>query len=484
MFTRTPPLARRLAAIAAAAAAAALLAATSPATAQARSQAARDAAAGGWGNAQPIPGLAALNTGGLAQVGGLACTSAANCTAVGSYTSSTAGRSFAATEVNGTWRKAKPIPVAAAISNYEISLGSVTCATPGNCTADGLLIGGGNQLVIVASEVNGAWGKVQELPGITALTNNQYHWSESSGLACASAGNCAIGGVYNDAARHNRAFVAAQVNGIWRTAEQVPGTGGTGGNGAFVNAVSCVPAGPCTAGGGYPGGSPTGRAFAITETGGTWGPLTAIPTSSGDPISSLSCTSAGTCNGGGPVTSDGLRPTGIFTTAEHNGIWSKPVPVPGLAALDVGGFATITVACVSAGTCGGGGDYTDAAGHGQAYVVSKEHGVWGAAAAVRGLAALNSGGSAQLYVLSCGPPDGCGGGGYYTDSAGHLQAFVATASNGSWGTAQKVPGTATLNQGGFAITYAISCPTAAHCTAGGLYTDSAGSQQAFVASQS
>ena len=80
-------------------------------------------------------------------------------------------------------------------------------------------------------------------------------------------------------------------------------------------------------------------------------------------------------------------------------------------------FATITVACVSAGTCGGGGDYTDAAGHGQAYVVSKEHGVWGAAEAVPGLAALNSGGSAQLYVLSCGPPDGCGGGGYYTDNA-------------------------------------------------------------------
>jgi len=136
-----------------------------------------------------------------------------------------------------------------------------------------------------------------------------------------------------------------------------------------------------------------------------------------------------------------------------------------------------------AGTCGGGGDYTDSTHHGQAYVVSRQHGTWGTAEAVPGLTGLNGGGDAQLYVLSCGAPNGCGAGGYYTDSSGHTQAFVVSASNGTWSTAEKVPGTATLNQGGFAIIYAISCPAAGHCTAGGLYTDSSGNQQAFVASQ-
>jgi hypothetical protein len=471
---------RTLLAAIAAAATAALLAGAAPAAAQARSPAtSRGTATGGWGTAQPVPGLAALNTGGLAQVNAVACTSAGNCTAVGSYTSSTAGRSFAATQANGTWGKAKPVPVAAAISGYETSLLTVTCPAPGNCTAAGLLVGGGNQLVVVASEVNGTWGKIHELPGIAALTTTS-HWSEANGLACTSAGNCAIGGVYLDASHHNQAFVAAQVNGTWHTAAQVPGTGGTG---ASVNAVSCVPAGPCTAGGSYPGGSPTGRAFAITDTGGTWGPLTAIPASSSDAISSLSCTSAGNCTAGGPATSNGTRPIGAFTAAEHHGTWSKPALVPGLATLNAGGFATITMSCVSAGTCGGGGDYTDAAGHGQAYIVSQQHGTWGTAKAVPGLAALNRGGSAQLYVLSCGPPNGCGAGGYYTDSARHYQAYVVTAGNGTWGTARQVPGTATLNSGGFAITYAISCPTTAHCTAGGLYTTSTGTQQAFVVSQ-
>jgi hypothetical protein len=483
MSAFTPRARRCLAAIAAAAVA--LAAGAGPAAAQARSPAAsRDTASAAWGTARLIPGLAALNTGGVAQVNSVACTSAGNCTAVGEYaTPAVIDVPFAATQVNGTWHKAVKVPLAAAIKNLAVGLGPVVCSSPGNCIATGLLIGVGPQAVVVASEVDGTWGKARELPGIAALTANRYHWSEAGGLACASAGNCAIGGVYLDAARHNQAFVAAQVGGTWRTAGQVPGTGGTGGNGAGVNTVFCVPAGPCTAGGGYPGGSPTGRAFVITDTGGSWGPLTAIPASSSDAINSLSCSSAGTCTGGGPVTSNGLSPTGIFTTAEHHGTWAKPQPLPGLATLNAGGFATITLSCVSAGTCGGGGDYTDAAHHGQAYVASQQHGTWGTAKAVPGLIALNSGGDAQLYVLSCGAPNGCGAGGYYTDSAGHTQAFVATASNGTWGTATQVPGTATLNQGGFAITYAISCPAAGHCTAGGLYTDSSGNQQAFVASQ-
>jgi hypothetical protein len=191
----------------------------------------------------------------------------------------------------------------------------------------------------------------------------------------------------------------------------------------------------------------------------------------------------GTCSGGGPVTSDGLRPVGAFTTAEHHGTWGKPAPVPGLATLDTGSFATFNLSCASAGTCGGCGDYTDSSHHGQVYVIRKTHGTWGTAEEIPGLGTLNQGGDAQPYTLACGPPDGCAAGGYYTDSAGQSQAFVYTASNGTWGTTEEAPGTATLNQGGFADTGSISCPAAGHCTAGGSYTDSAGNQQAFALSQ-
>jgi hypothetical protein len=43
-------------------------------------------AAGTWGTAQQVPGTAALNKGGSANINALSCGSAGNCSAGGSYT--------------------------------------------------------------------------------------------------------------------------------------------------------------------------------------------------------------------------------------------------------------------------------------------------------------------------------------------------------------------------------------------------------------
>ncbi|HET7246179.1 MAG TPA: hypothetical protein VFJ07_15210 [Streptosporangiaceae bacterium] len=65
----------------------------------------------------------------------------------------------------------------------------------------------------------------------------------------------------------------------------------------------------------------------------------------------------------------------------------------------------------------------------------------------------------------------------------HLEAFVVNETNGTWRTAQEVPGTAALNKGGVARVWSVSCASAGHCSAGGIYTDSAGHQQAFVVTE-
>ena len=59
---------------------------------------------------------------------------------------------------------------------------------------------------------------------------------------------------------------------------------------------------------------------------------------------------------------------------------------------------------------------------------------------------------------------------------------AASGSNG-WGTAQEVPGTEALNQGGNAQIASVSCAAAGNCSAGGDYTDSSGHGQVFVDSQ-
>jgi IPT/TIG domain len=93
---------------------------------------------------------------------------------------------------------------------------------------------------------------------------------------------------------------------------------------------------------------------------------------------------------------------------------------------------------------------------------------------------LNVGVLAQATSVSCASAGNCGAGGYYEDSSDHSQAFVVNETNGTWGEAEEVPGTATLNAGGEASISSVSCASAGNCAAGGYYTDSSGDEQAFV----
>jgi hypothetical protein len=54
----------------------------------------RGAATGTWGKASEVPGTAALNVGGLAQISGMWCASAGNCGAGGFYTDRSATQAF------------------------------------------------------------------------------------------------------------------------------------------------------------------------------------------------------------------------------------------------------------------------------------------------------------------------------------------------------------------------------------------------------
>ena len=58
------------------------------------------------------------------------------------------------------------------------------------------------------------------------------------------------------------------------------------------------------------------------------------------------------------------------------------------------------------------------------------------------------------------------------------------AAAGTWGTAGEVPGTASLNKGGYAQVNSVSCGAAGNCGVGGVYTDSSHHWQAFVVSES
>ncbi len=202
-------------------------------------------------------------------------------------------------------------------------------------------------------------------------------------------------------------------------------------------------------------------------------------------VVSVSCTSAVNCAAGGWYR-DRLRHFQAFVVAEKNGRWSQAIEVPGLGALNKGNHATLwSVSCTSAGNCAAAGDYRLASGREQAFVVAEKNGRWGRAAGVPGLAALNKRGTIESAKhVSCASAGSCAVTGDYTDGAGHQQIYVASEKNGVWGKAIEVPGLGALNVDGRANVTSLSCGAAGNCVIAGYYTaDADGHRQGFVANE-
>jgi hypothetical protein len=92
---------------------------------------------GAWGKAITVPGLpsdAAANV----QVNSVSCGSPGNCSAAGSYHTTDGQQAFVVEETGGTWEKAQPVPgIAALNSGRAASVTSVSCGAPATCGAGG-----------------------------------------------------------------------------------------------------------------------------------------------------------------------------------------------------------------------------------------------------------------------------------------------------------------------------------------------------------
>jgi hypothetical protein len=94
---------------------------------------------GTWHTAIEVPGTAALNQGGHAFLTSVSCGAAGNCSAGGFYLdSSGAFQAFVVNQVNGTWHTAIEVPGTAALNRGgSAEIASVSCASAGECSAGG-----------------------------------------------------------------------------------------------------------------------------------------------------------------------------------------------------------------------------------------------------------------------------------------------------------------------------------------------------------
>lgn len=441
---------------------------------------------GTWGAPQEVPGLAALVGTGTAQLTSVSCASPGNCGAGGYYARSSVSEAFVVSQVNGVWGRAMVVPGIVALSHGRGSqLTSVSCASPGNCSAGGSYTTGiyspGGAVMYSAfevSEVDGRWGTAREVSGVATLDGGRR--AALTSVSCASAGNCSAGGYYSPAPTgHTAGFVVSQIAGVWGNARAVRPM-------PAIGQVSCATAGNCGAAGGH----------VLSQVGGVWGIAQAVaPAASSFGRANMtlaSCASPGNCTAGG----QGMKEARAVVASEVNGVWGSARQIPGAQKLMAKSKSSLlsSVSCAVPGTCLAGGyafrsvpQGSSTREYGVAFVAAQRNGAWSAAQPVPGLGKLSRAGFSLVSAVSCAAPGRCEIAGAYTTSdynpdglSGPDQVFVDGEIDGSWDVPADV--TSVLGNDGTALITSLSCPAVGMCTAVGYYFRK-DQQRAFVMSQ-
>jgi hypothetical protein len=364
-----------------------------------------DEANGVWGRAQEVPGLASQS-----QVVSISCASQGNCAAGGNYWNAMYGpEGFVVDESDGTWGSAHDVPGIDYEGNSDVY--SVTCPAPGDCVAVGRAASAAGVHGFVVDESNGTWGSAQVIPGIQDLST----------VSCAAVGDCAAGGGTDPAGQGS---LVEEANGVWGASIAVPVPAGL--TATYVESVSCPAPGSCAATGNASQGG-----FVVDQTNGTWGTAQAVRGLVGLDVGgatygfSISCAAPQECAAGGTYTGTGGRGhEQAFVVDEKSGTWGMAQEVAGLARVDQFAYL-LTLSCGAAGDCAAGGYYAGAVGDDHGWVVNESGGTWGTGHVVPGLSALNVKGFASVSAVSCGPAGHCAATGSYS-GADLVSGFVSS----------------------------------------------------------
>jgi PASTA domain len=277
--------------------------------------------AGSWARGvEAVLPANAVATNQEAYLNSVSCGSAGNCSAVGSYETSTDDREgLLLTETAGTWGTGvEPALPANAATAQQGVLTSVSCASPGNCSAVGSY---GHDTSssdgVLLTETAGSWatGVMATLPANADKTNQAELYLGA--VSCPSAANCAAVGDYVDRRGEVQGLLLNEKAGLWSqgveaalpfNAHKASASEGLDPY-AALDAVSCGSVGNCSAAGSYNVYShalyaDTQQGLLLTETAGRWGTgvEAALPSNGtyGANLNSVSCPSADThCSAAG-----------------------------------------------------------------------------------------------------------------------------------------------------------------------------------------
>ncbi|HEY1511914.1 MAG TPA: hypothetical protein VGF93_23105, partial [Solirubrobacteraceae bacterium] len=392
---------------------------------------------------------------GLPLLTAVSCSSPGDCTAVGTFLDASGDdQGLLLTETNGTWgpgvQASLPGDAAPDLSGNGVTLSAVSCAAPGACTAVGAYPdGSGDQHGLLLTETGGTWSQgVEATPlGVQVSVNS---------VSCASPGNCiAVGNDTPDFGDLSEGLLLTETDGSWAAGVVAPAP--AGGSSENVSSVSCATAASCSAVGTYFDSSANEQALALSDTSGSWTPTEVsqpADSAADDPavaFASVSCASAGNCAAVGTYVDDDSNQHGLLVD-ETGGSWGPgseaSMPAGATPSADPNSVFLGSVSCASAGNCSAVGAYSDALGNEQGWLLTESSGVWGP-----GVEATPPSDSAAAFVnsVSCGSAGNCTAVGGDEDlDTGDTEAMLLTESGGAWttGTQASLPANAGTGDGG------------------------------------
>jgi hypothetical protein len=169
-------------------------------------------------------------------------------------------------------------------------------------------------------------------------------------------------------------------------------------------------------------------------------------------------------------------------SAELNWAAGQAVTLPADAGTNPD-VSLLGVSCGAPGSCTAVGDYHDAGLFLRALLVDESSGAWGGGSEATLPAGANATPNAYLLSVSCPSGGSCVAVGGYTDSAGSHEGLILSESSGAWSAVEATPpsdGNTTRDVG----LSAVSCLSAGNCVAVGFYEDTSSHRQAMVLTES
>ena len=319
----------------------------------------------------------ATSTGESATPHSIACASAGNCTVVGTYTTNTTlftTEGFVATEVKGVWHRATQLALPAnANANPLVTLAQVSCWSASSCVAVGSYVDDNNvERAVVVPEIAGSWRRALAvgLPGDASA----FAGAEFNEVACAPSGSCLAAGTFNTFTGAVQPLVALSVDGVWDRALQISLPNRAPNPEALLygfKGVACASAGNCALGGQYldKGGHYQGFLDNVINGVVQHARELALPAGASQAghnggVVSVSCPGIGTCVAGAAYV-DASKKYVAYLVSEHHNVWSPgtSIRLPG-AATTVGIAGGIySVQCFTLSTCQVSGSYESSTAH-------------------------------------------------------------------------------------------------------------------------